>query len=234
MPRAAAASSRSTTGGGNCSGSAPAPKSGGGGGSCGGGGGNCGTVLSTRKFGGTCGWPPPPPSTFYSAPSDNKCSTLGGCAVPISASQLYPTEGVMQIFDFQQDDTTKAITSDPICRMRYQIGEPVHAVAYKAFEEVMTYRQTAGQAQSAAERPQARLPARRPDGAIRRQLPAEARPAEPRRRRRPARSAFRAFDAHRPGCRGASTGSRSSARISSIIAAMPRTCWSGWRRTGRW
>lgn len=130
-----------TTGGGNCSGSAPKSSGAGGGGSCGGGG-NCGTVLSTRAFGGTCGWPPPPPSTFYSAPSDNKCSTLGGCAVPISASQLYPTQGVMQIFDFQQDDTTKAITSDPICRMRYQIGEAVHDVAYRAFAEVMNYRQT--------------------------------------------------------------------------------------------
>ena len=28
--------------------------------------------------------------TPYSAPSDNKCATFGGCAVPISASQLYP------------------------------------------------------------------------------------------------------------------------------------------------
>jgi hypothetical protein len=128
-----------TTGGGNCSSSAP--KSGGGGGSCGGGG-NCGTVLSVRKFGGTCGWPPPPPSTFYSAPSDNKCSTLGGCAVPISASQLYPTEGMMQIFDFQQDPPdTGPITSDPICRMRYKVGDPVHDVAYRAFAEVMNYRQ---------------------------------------------------------------------------------------------
>jgi hypothetical protein len=99
-------------------------------------------VLAARKFGGGCGWPPPPPSVFYSAPSDNKCATLGGCAVPISASQLYPTEGVMQIFDFQTDAETKAITSDPICRMRYRKGEPVHAVAYRAFEEVMNYRQT--------------------------------------------------------------------------------------------
>ncbi|MFL6845462.1 MAG: ferritin-like domain-containing protein [Allosphingosinicella sp.] len=122
-----------TTGGGNCSGSAP-PKS------VAAAGGD-GSVLSTRAFGGNCGFPPPPPSTFYSAPSDNKCSTLGGCAVPISASQLYPTEGVMQIFDFQQDDETKAITSDPICRMRYKVGEAVHDVAYRAFEEVMIYRQ---------------------------------------------------------------------------------------------
>jgi ferritin-like protein len=131
-----------TTGGGNCSGSgAPAPKSGAGAGSCGGGG-NCGTVLTVRKFGGGCGWPPPPPSTFYSAPSDNKCSTLGGCAVPISASQLYPTEGMMQIFSFDQDPPdTGPITSDPICRMRYKIGDPVHDIAYKAFAEAMAYRQ---------------------------------------------------------------------------------------------
>jgi hypothetical protein len=122
-----------TTGGGNCSNSgakSPAPA------------GNCGTVLATRKYGGVCGWPPPPPSTFYSAPSDNKCSALGGCAVPISASQLYPTQGVMQIFDFETDPTTKAITSDPICRMRYNVGDLVHDVAYKAFAEVMNYRQT--------------------------------------------------------------------------------------------
>jgi hypothetical protein len=125
-----------TTGGGNCSSGAT---SGGGGG---GGGGNCGTALSARQFGGNCGWPPPPPSTFYSAPSDNKCASLGGCAVPISASQLYPTQGVMQIFDFETDPTTKAITSDPICRMRYNIGEAVHDVAYRAFAEVMNYRQT--------------------------------------------------------------------------------------------
>jgi hypothetical protein len=48
----------------------------------------------------------------------------------------------MQIFDFQTDSTTKAITSDPICRMRYNIGEAVHDVAYRAFAEVMNYRQT--------------------------------------------------------------------------------------------
>ncbi|HMG47101.1 MAG TPA: ferritin-like domain-containing protein [Allosphingosinicella sp.] len=126
-----------TTGGGNCSGSAPAS----GGGSCGGGGGNCGSVLSTRMFGGTCGFPPPPPSTFYSAPSDNKCASLGGCAVPISASQLYPTHGVMQLFDFEPDETTKSFTSDPICRMRYDVGDAVHDVAYKAFAEVMNYKQ---------------------------------------------------------------------------------------------
>jgi hypothetical protein len=121
-----------TTGGGNCSNSgakSPAPA-------------GDGTVLSARKFGGGCGWPPPPPSTFYSAPSDNKCASLGGCAVPISASQLYPTEGVMQIFDFETDTTTQDITSDPICRMRYNVGDLVHDVAYQAFAEVMNYRQT--------------------------------------------------------------------------------------------
>ncbi len=43
---------------------------------------------------------------IYSAPSDNKCASFGGCAIPISASQLYPppqpnqTSGGMEVIDF--------------------------------------------------------------------------------------------------------------------------------------
>ena len=37
----------------------------------------------------------------YSAPGDNKCATFGGCAVPISASQLFPKSGTMDLFDVQ-------------------------------------------------------------------------------------------------------------------------------------
>ena len=46
---------------------------------------------------------------LYSAPSDNKCASFGGCAVPISASQLYPIPnasepdqpfGTMELFNF--------------------------------------------------------------------------------------------------------------------------------------
>src|ERR1051326_1550067 len=53
---------------------------------------------------------------LYSAPSDNKCASFGGCAVPISASQLYPIPdssqpeevvGWMELYNFKGD------TADP-------------------------------------------------------------------------------------------------------------------------
>ncbi len=47
-----------------------------------------------------------PSDAIYSAPSDNKCRTFGGCAVPISASQVYPEGGNMELFDFTGPDST--------------------------------------------------------------------------------------------------------------------------------
>ena len=86
------------------------------------GGGNCGSSsrrLPRSRAGGGCAHGDPQirqacaagrrrGRATYSAPSDNKCGAFGGCAVPISASQLYPTSGVMQTFDFEPDPTTKA------------------------------------------------------------------------------------------------------------------------------
>jgi hypothetical protein len=91
-----------------------------GGGSCGGGGGGgCGaatkadasspgnvggqscSAVKMRVHGGLCGGPTPPPPTpsvVYTAPSDNICGGFGGCAVPISACQLYPKSGTMEVW----------------------------------------------------------------------------------------------------------------------------------------
>jgi len=122
------------TGGGNCSS----------GGGSGGGGGNCSsngcgsTALSVRAFGGLCGGPPPlptPSGPLYSAPSDNKCRGFGGCAVPISASQLYPTSGTMQLFVF--DTTGGQITSNPIGTLDYKVGDAVADIAYAAFAKAV-------------------------------------------------------------------------------------------------
>ncbi len=82
------------------------------------------------------------PRSCYSAPSDNKCSGFGGCAVPISASQVFPATGQMQLYDFVQDSSGKdgwmsVAFGDP---MLYQRGEKVHDVAYRAYQAVMEHR----------------------------------------------------------------------------------------------
>lgn len=66
------------------------------------GGGNCSHAMGTRGplSAGTQGSCGVPDFGLYSAPSDNKCGTFGGCAVPISASQVYPHGGKMELFDF--------------------------------------------------------------------------------------------------------------------------------------
>jgi hypothetical protein len=103
------------------------------------GGGNCGTAVAARGFGGGCGLPP---QKLYSAPSDNKCGGFGGCAVPISASQVFPNYGRMQLYDFVEgsegkDGWQSVPFGDP---MIYQRGEKVHDVAYRAYQAVMEHR----------------------------------------------------------------------------------------------
>ena len=45
-----------------------------------------------------CGSPTPPSSKVYNAPSDNYCGGMGGCAAPMSASQLFPQGGTMNVY----------------------------------------------------------------------------------------------------------------------------------------
>jgi hypothetical protein len=105
-----------------------------------GGGGNCstqlqaGTAIATRTFGAGCN---PFAGQAYSAPGDNKCGTFGGCAVPISASQLFPRSGNMQLFSFEKDDQGKW-TSVPVdTPLLFATGESVHDIAWKAYKTVM-------------------------------------------------------------------------------------------------
>jgi hypothetical protein len=132
---------------GSC-GAAPAnaPASSGGGG-CGSSGG-CGAPSEPAQeggggtVGGTCG-----PPQLYSGPGDNACKQLGGCAVPISASQLYPpppngqpTAG-MEVFDFVPDPNgVNGYTSKKVGVITYQMGDKVDEVAYLAFKTVMASR----------------------------------------------------------------------------------------------
>lgn len=109
--------------------------------------GGCGFVQKTTGGGG-CGFAlvkaktdddtaPANGRTLYSAPGDNKCGGLGGCAVPISASQVFPRGGEMQLYDFV------AVTDKPeeIGTMSFNTGEKVYDVAYRAYEQVMKHRE---------------------------------------------------------------------------------------------
>lgn len=107
--------------------------------------GNCST--SSKGSGGpaTCS-----SSVVFSAPADNACGGLGGCAVPISASQLfpkptlgairpnpmYPPYANMNIVDFDPE----SFKSKLIGTMHYSEGDSVYDKAWEAYTAVMKNR----------------------------------------------------------------------------------------------
>jgi hypothetical protein len=109
-----------------------------------GGGHGCGPVAFKAKTSATDG---DAGETSYSAPSDNKCATFGGCASPISASQIMPAAvdaegnelhyGTMLVFNF---GTGPEFEATEIGRLLWMKGEKVHDVAYKAYRQVMQAR----------------------------------------------------------------------------------------------
>ena len=95
------------------------------------------TMLEVRTFGGCNPFADGP----YSAPSDNKCGSFGGCAVPISAYQLFPKSGNMQLFDFvQESDGSWKSEEIPGATIDFGKGMAVHAIAYQAYRKVMEHR----------------------------------------------------------------------------------------------
>jgi hypothetical protein len=85
-----------------------------------------------------CGAP-----TVYSAPSDNKCGAFGGCAVPISASQMYPKPKynmIMEHCDFVQNDQEHWHAEAFGTPFPYQVGDLVHDVAWNAYTAVLQHR----------------------------------------------------------------------------------------------
>jgi hypothetical protein len=101
---------------------------------------NCGQKVLLEHI--QTAQPPQGESTFYSAPSDNKCAGAGGCAVPISASQMFPPPdsqkpkegGTMALYD------VVAGSENPFGEMKYEVGDLVYDVAWKAYIEVLTKR----------------------------------------------------------------------------------------------
>jgi hypothetical protein len=107
--------------------------------------GGCGFVQPTSG-GGLCGHRGataalapnlrlPTANTVYSAPGDNKCATFGGCAVPISASQLYPSAGEMELFNFPGSNRPL-----PVGKIPFAIGDSVYDIAWQAYAKVMQVR----------------------------------------------------------------------------------------------
>lgn len=115
------------------------------------GGGNCSqssSVQSAAKAGGGCGAP-----TFYSAPADNLCKSFGGCAVPISASQLYPTSGTMKLYDHDAEGKMVPLTSPDgtsFETLAFAKGDSVYDIAWGALEKVWAHRQQQAPAKPAA------------------------------------------------------------------------------------
>ena len=88
---------------------------------------------------------------LYSAPSDNKCGSFGGCAVPISASQLYPIPdsdhpdevvGWMELYDFVGETSEPVVIKNmgrPVLQ-RYEVGDRVYDIAWDAYVKVLQHR----------------------------------------------------------------------------------------------
>lgn len=94
--------------------------------------GGCGFVQNTTDRRGTN----VDPDLRFSAPGDNKCSGWGGCAVPISASQLFPRDGKMSLFDFDEERKPKPLDGT----LDFHLGDNVHNVAYEAYRAVLAQR----------------------------------------------------------------------------------------------
>jgi hypothetical protein len=81
---------------------------------------------------------PAAPEATYNAPGDNSCKRAGGCAVPISASQLFPSEGLMQPLNFVPKHPPAPVGKP----FQFNVGDSVYDTAWKTYEIVMKARGT--------------------------------------------------------------------------------------------
>lgn len=103
--------------------------------------GGCGFVQKVGSSGGGCGGVKiqtgagNTDSPLYSAPADNACGAQGGCAVPISASQLYPEDGEMAVFTF--DPKTLEPSQVDGETIPFKRGEGVYDIAWEAYSKAL-------------------------------------------------------------------------------------------------
>ncbi len=102
-------------------------------------GGGC-SAVRMRVQGGLCGGPTPTPSsTTYSAPSDNACGGFGGCAVPISACQVYPKSGIMDLYQLSAAHGCGQYPPTKIGTLPFNEGDKVEDIAFQAFAAVAAH-----------------------------------------------------------------------------------------------
>lgn len=86
---------------------------------------------------------------LYSAPSDNMCASFGGCAIPISASQLYPPPApkeevaFMELYDFVGQTAEPVLITNKMGQkvlQRYEVGDRVFDIAWDAYIKVLKHR----------------------------------------------------------------------------------------------
>ncbi len=73
-------------------------------------------------------------SVLYSPPADNACGGLGGCAVPISASQLFPESGSMPIYRLQAGQKPEKVPDECI---EFSAGDAVYDIAWDAYTKAL-------------------------------------------------------------------------------------------------
>lgn len=103
--------------------------------------GGCGFVQSDAG-GGNCSQSVAPVDKdkpdIKSAPGDNKCGSFGGCAVPISASQLFPGQDEddpkMKLYEFGKREGEEGYHSIATnSQLKYQKGDGVYDIAWQAY-----------------------------------------------------------------------------------------------------
>jgi hypothetical protein len=102
----------------------------------------CSATVYPEPLQAGCGLPAP----AYSAPADNLCKSFGGCAVPISASQIYPEfvspSGDKNIASMELNDfvgpqhTTQKLPGQVV----FETGDFVYDIAWEAFTRVLANR----------------------------------------------------------------------------------------------
>lgn len=92
---------------------------------------NCSAVVM-RAQGGLLGEEDEPAKDHFTAPSANICKGFGGCAVPISACQLYPRSGTMDVYSITAMMCGHTFNKF-VGNLPFKVGDKVEDIAYQAF-----------------------------------------------------------------------------------------------------